>query len=260
MAAAHIYNLKISHIEPPTLVFKSLPRQPLPPSVDLRTNGKLSPVYDQGQLGSCTSQALLAAVEYADPTSFAGSQLFIYFNERVLENSVAEDSGAEIHDGITTLCKYGVCAEADWPYDITKFTEKPTDACYTAALEHQALQVRNIPQTPYDMKNCLAQGFPFVVGIVVFAGLESAAAAKTGIVPMPRNKRGKSLGGHAVLCVGFDDSKKKWIMRNSWGADWGEAGYFYLPYGYLEDKDLTSDLWSIERMEVVPVESVPMEH
>ena len=252
-SAHHVYNLKISHVEPHKLVYKSLPRRPLPPSVDLRTTGKLSPVYDQKSLGSCTAQALLAAVEYADPTPFDGSQLFLYFNERMMEGTVAEDAGAEISDGIKSLCKHGVCAESLWPYDITKFTERPSEACYTAALEHQALQVKNIPQTAYDMKNCLAQGIPFVVGIVVFAGLESAATAKTGMVPMPRNRR-NPLGGHAVLCVGYDDHKKKWIMRNSWGSDWGQAGHFFLPYRYLEDPDLASDLWCIEKMEVVPME------
>lgn len=64
------------------------------------------------------------------------------------------------------------------------------------------------------------------------------------MVPMPSANE-QVMGGHAVCCVGFDDNKKCFIVKNSWGASWGLNGYFYMPYEYMSDTDLTSDFWII---------------
>ena len=98
------------------------------------------------------------------------------------------------------------------------------------------------------MKMSLSKANPFVVGIVVYESFESDTVAKSGYVPMPNVTSEAMLGGHAVLCVGYNDIKKVWIMRNSWGTSWGDRGYFYLPYAYLLDNTLTSDLWNISKM------------
>ena len=94
------------------------------------------------------------------------------------------------------------------------------------------------------MKTSLVNGFPFVVGISIYSSFESYNVYATGIIPMP-SKYDKLLGGHTVLCCGYDDSKQVWIMRNSWGVNWGDNGYFYLPYLYLLDSSLSTDLWNI---------------
>jgi C1A family cysteine protease len=83
----------------------------------------------------------------------------------------------------------------------------------------------------------------------VFSGLESEEVAQTGVVPMPEEDE-KSLGGHAIVCVGYDDKKKVWIMRNSWGETWGDKGYFYLPQEYLTDANIASDFWTIRKVSV----------
>jgi len=240
-----IYNLKIEREPQHLLKYLQLPKAGLLPStVDLRS--KMPPIYDQGQLGSCTANALCGLIGYDNP-SIHGSRLFVYYNERVLENHVFQDTGATLADGIKTLQKYGVCQETLWPYNPANFSVCPPKTCYTAALEHVALKVKNIRNDLTTMKTSLYNGCPFVVGILVYQSFESAYVDKTGYVPMP-STREPLLGGHAVVCVGYDDTKKMFIMRNSWGTNWGVAGYFYLPYAYLTSSKLTSDLWNIIKM------------
>ena len=242
-----IYNLNITRVEPIKLNIKRIPLKlpiKLPIKIDLRS--KFPPIYDQGTLGSCTANALCGVIGYENPI-IKGSRLFLYYNERILENTESIDSGAYLHDGIATLQKYGICQESDWGYDITKFADKPLDQCYTNALEHTASQVQNIYNNISQMKISLVNGDPFVVGIAIFSSFESFTVAKTGIVPMP-TKKDQLLGGHAVVCVGYDDSKQLWIMRNSWSTMWGDKGYFYLPYSYLVNPSLSSDLWCIQKI------------
>jgi C1A family cysteine protease len=226
------------------------PPAKLPPSVDLRPH--CSPVEDQGDLGSCTGNALAGAVEFLekkDKVPFVNmSRLFIYYNERVIEHTVNSDSGAMIRDGIKTVVKQGVCAEKKWPYVISKFTVKPSPACYKQALDHQVLAYARI-QTVNEMRSCLAEGYPFVFGFTVYQSFESQAVAKTGVVPMPKKSKEKVLGGHAVLGVGYDDAQKRFLVRNSWGTGWGMKGYFTMPYDYLADRNLSDDFWTIRRQE-----------
>ena len=150
-----------------------------------------------------------------------------------------------IRDGIKTLAKQGVCSEKSWPYKISKFAEKPAVACYKEASEHQITSYYRIP-TLDGMRACLAEGFPFVFGFTVYESFESQQVAKTGTVNMPK-KSEKALGGHAVMAVGYNDSKKRFIVRNSWGEDWGMKGYFTMPYAYVANKDLSDDFWTIRR-------------
>jgi C1A family cysteine protease len=219
-------------------------------SVDLRVG--CSPVEDQGNLGSCTGNALAGAVEFLenkDKVPFVNvSRLFIYYNERVIEHTVNSDSGAMIRDGIKTLVKQGVCSEKKWPYTISKFTAKPSPACYKEALNHQVTAYARL-QTTDDMRACLANGYPFVFGFTVYESFESSSVAKTGVVPMPNKAKEKVLGGHAVLAVGYDDAQKRFLVRNSWGAGWGMKGYFTIPYDYVGDRNLSDDFWTIRSEE-----------
>ena len=242
-----IFNVKINRLEKNQLKYRIQKKIiKLPLKIDLRSKCQL--ILDQGKLGSCTANALVSIVGY-DKKNLFGSRLFLYYNERMLINTIPDDSGAYLSDGIKILQTYGICQESSWPYDISKFTDKPPISCYDEALQNQALIVENIDNTIVSMKTSLANNEPFVVGIAVYSSFQTKSVEKTGIVPMP-SKKDYLLGGHAVVCVGYDDKKQIWIMRNSWGTGWGDKGYFYLPYNYLTDDTLSSDLWIIKQMEI----------
>lgn len=216
----------------------------LPPSIDLAPD--CSPVEDQGQLGSCTANALAGALEYLDTKAgqFADlSRLFIYYNERAVEGTVNSDNGAFIRDGIKTLAKQGVCPEVKWPYVISSFAKKPPKSCYTVALKHRIVSYHRI-ETVDEMRTCLSEGYPFVFGFTVYDAFESAAVSKTGTLNLPK-KTEKVVGGHAVLGVGYNDKQKRFLVRNSWGPGWGKKGYFTIPYAYLGDRNLSDDFWTI---------------
>ena len=240
-----VYNLKIERLHESKLnhLIFSKPIN-ISKSVDLRS--KMPPIYNQGQLGSCTANALCGLLAHENP-KIQGSRLFLYYNERILRNTTTTDSGATLEDGVKSLIKNGICLENEWPYVINRFSVKPPVKCYTQALQNRVLQknTRNIKNDLKCMKECLSNNLPFVVGILIYESFESQAVANTGMVPMPNIKKENLLGGHAILCVGYNDALKVWIMRNSWGTNWGAAGYFYLPYAYLLSPNLSSDLWTI---------------
>ena len=238
----------------PRLITKNIP-----PRIDLRP--QCPPVYDQGRIGSCTANAIAAALQFDIKKQgikplFMPSRLFIYYNERVIEGTVGSDSGAQIRDGIKSVAKQGDCPESEWPYDDTpanpdgtfppgaRAATQPPASCYADARKYEALTYRAVAQNLADMKGCLATKYPFVFGFTVYDSFETPEVAKTGMVPLPTGKD-KPIGGHAVLAVGFDDNGHVFICRNSWGATWGDKGYFFMPYSYLLDGNLSSDFWTI---------------
>ncbi len=221
---------------------------PLPAVTDLR-GALMPPVYDQGQLGSCTANAWAALMQYerrrlGHTPDFNPARLFIYFQERTIEHTVSQDSGAQLRDGAKALAKVGAPPEADWPYDITTFSHRPTPQAVSDAAQHKAVTYGRVPQTEQGCKATLAGGNPFVFGFTVYAAFESQPVAASGILPLPQPGE-KVVGGHAVMAVGYDDAAKTFLIRNSWGANWGQAGYFTMPYSYLLDKNLASDLWRL---------------
>ncbi len=220
----------------------------LPPSVDLRPG--CPPVYDQGQLGSCTANAIAGAIQFEqirqkEPKPFTPSRLLIYYNERVMEHTVGQDAGAQIRDGIKSVNHIGACPETDWPYVIANFARRPPPRAFKDAPVGKAVSYQRVVQTLDQMKGCLAGGFPIVLGISVYESFESQQVAKSGVVPMPANSE-KLLGGHAILAVGYNDTEQRFVMRNSWGTSWGLQGYFTIPYAYLTDSNLCDDLWTIQ--------------
>lgn len=222
--------------------------QKLPSSIDLRST--CPPVYDQGQLGSCTANALAAAFQFDEIKEqlspvFTPSRLFIYYNERAIEGTVNSDSGAMIRDGVKSIVKQGVCSEDLWPYTIANFAEQPPRNCYQVATQNRAILYKRIVRDLNQMKACLASGDPFVFGFTVYESFESPTVASTGHAPMPTSGE-TVLGGHAVLAVGYDDANQWFIVRNSWGPQWGMMGYFTLPYAYLTQPTLSSDFWTVE--------------
>lgn len=228
----------------------------LPQFVDLRLF--CPPIVDQGELGSCTANALTGAFDYLQlqglrktevyPEEYgkkfsASSRLFIYYNEREMEGTVNSDDGAEIRDGIKVLNEFGCAPEKIWPYKISKFTSKPLPTIYSEAAKHKTVTYYRI-NSLNEMKACIAEGFPFVFGFFVFESFDSIGS--DGIMLMP--KKGEPvLGGHAVLAVGYDSKKKHFIVRNSYSSQWGDKGHFYIPFRFMQNTEYVDDLWTIRK-------------
>ena len=234
----------------------------LPPFADLRA--LCPPPYDQGRIGSCTANAIAGALQFCQIKegipNFTPSRLFIYWNERNAEGTVSRDAGAIIRDGIKVVNTVGACNESRWGYDDTpadpatgvwapsaKPRKKPSCIAFHFAKDADAVAYLAVDQNLDQMRACLAGGFPFVFGFQVYDSFESAAVATSGVVPMPSPGE-RVLGGHAVLCVGYDDATRRFTVRNSWGAGWGLGGYFSIPYDYLANQSLASDLWTIRKV------------
>jgi len=217
-----------------------------PNIVDLRNY--CSPIENQGNLGSCTGQAIAGAIELLNkrsgkPTDV--SRLFIYYYERLLLGTVNYDSGAYIRDGIKATNHYGASLESHWPYNIKKFKQEPIDEAKSDALNRKVTRYERV----IDFNGCidaLTNGYPVIMGFNVYTSFMSASVAKTGNMPYPNTKREKLLGGHAVLLVGYNKTKKVFIVRNSWGDNWGDKGYFYMPFDMVIKPNMSSDYWIIK--------------
>lgn len=219
----------------------------LPGSVDLRAG--LSPVVDQGHLGSCTANAIVSGLaEYillqqGNPLVRL-SRLFLYWEERYMEGTVDEDSGAYIRDGMKVLQQIGTCPEVEYPYVIENFRDTPTPRQITDAAAFRLINRYSRVNDLLALKTALAEGLPVVVGFMVYDSFASETVAETGIVPIPDPTQENQLGGHAILAVGYTqiEGENYIVIRNSWGASWGDQGYGYMPEGFFIP-DFVTDMW-----------------
>jgi C1A family cysteine protease len=219
--------------------------QTLSSFVDLREANSL--VEDQSSLGSCTGQALTAAYELMTmkkyPTKFIElSEMFVYYNSRTFDNTVDVDIGATIKNGLKGLKTYGVCKEELWPYDIEKFTVKPSEEAYAEALQ------RKIP-TYYlvlgqnNIIDALNSGYPVIIGIDIFESF--MYLDKNNYMLSVRDYNDNPMGGHALLIVGYDLDKKSFLVQNSFGPEWGLNGYFYMTFEYADEYVFESWIYDI---------------
>lgn len=225
------------------------------PEVDPRAD--MPRIFDQGHLGSCTANAVAAAIEYDWILDNPGqhvrprpSRLFIYYCERLIEGTLGQgDVGAYGRDGFKAAHKYGWVREAaEWPYDITRYADDPPPPVWSDAIQNILTKPYKTVERSVDViKSVLSNKQTMAFGFSVFESFESAAVATSGIVPMPGPAE-KMLGGHEVLAIGYLEAHPDHALcRNSWGSSWGLDGYFLMPWDYLMNAGLSDDFRTIVR-------------
>ncbi len=238
----------------------------LPSLVDLREKCTF-PIFDQGQLGSCTACAIASAMMFERAKAgqripFTPSRLFIYFNERVELQTVAVDSGASLRVGLSTVKKLGACREESWPYSDAapvdegapfapddKAGQRPPPSAFLEAENFQITRFLRLSRDLPMLRGCLAEGFPFVFGITLFKSMWDENDQPRTTVQLPGREGDAEEGGHAAMAVGYDDVRQLFIVRNSWGATVQDAGHFFLPYAYILDTALCADFWTVRAVE-----------
>lgn len=230
----------------------------LPGSWDL--SPEMPPIYDQGQLGSCTGNGWARVMEYMERTegqqSVTPSRLFIYYNERVLEGDpLDQDTGASVRTGAQVVSKIGAPPETDWPYDIAAFAQRPPQAAYTDAGTHEALSYQRVvvgsPGAP--MRTAIANGFPIVFGFSVPDYFQGAWDPTSTPLPVPTPDT-QIVGGHCVVITGYDFTRSDFTAPafqcdNSWGPDWGLGGRFWMDYRWFNpNPGLANDLWIVKKV------------
>lgn len=224
----------------------------LPPRVDLRPF--MTEIEQQGGTNSCVANAVAGAYEYlakrhlADD-SYNVSRLFIYYNARLARNIEGEDEGSVVGDAVESLKEYGACSEKTWPYNEEAVLEVPHDDAYAEAAEFLVEDFSIVPVDINAWKSALAEGYPIIFGIPLYKSFDKG---RNGKVPMPTDNEAsrEAHGGHSMLCVGYSDKDGVFIVRNSWGTEWGDSGYCYIPYDYLvNEKFNNGDNWVIRRLD-----------
>jgi C1A family cysteine protease len=223
-------------------------------SVYLSDKYSLSTPYDQGDLGSCTANALAFACHFDllnkdisgnKVAPFRPSRLFIYYYERVLEGTVSTDAGAEIRDGIKVIASNGIPSEDAWPYNIAQFAVTPSALASSYAAKLHGFKYESVDNTDKALiVGALTLGLPVVFGVTVYESFMTDQVAATGIVPYPGQNETVA-GGHAMVIVGYHAEDDSFIVRNSWGTNWGQGGYCRIPASYLCNADLATDFWVV---------------
>ncbi len=223
----------------------------VPAKVDLTEH--MTPVENQQDIGSCTANAVVGAMEYLEWKRTNKrwlcfkqyrdlSRLFVYYNTRLMEGTVEEDAGATIRGTVKSLAKYGVCDERIWPYETDKWDDRPKDQAYDKALQRCVKDYYRVDSLD-EIMQALALGFPVSFGAMIYDSFMSVGG--NGNVTMPAAGEA-SMGGHAMLIVGYDRNERQFLVRNSWGTQWGDNGYCRFPFAYIDPvAGLSGDLWVI---------------
>lgn len=221
----------------------------LPASYSLKS--LVQEVYNQGSEGSCTANAFCGAYKMLEPDkSFNPSRAYVYWKERLIEDgnnpSRVQDSGADVQDGIDWVCKNGVCSEQLWPYNVQNVDKEPPKECDIEAEKHKLGGSKSIPLDLNQIKTTISSGRPVLIAIGVYSSFEGEFTRLTGVVQMPscvnygdsQDPIDPFVGGHEMLIVGYNDNIQYFTVLNSWGPEWGQGGFCYIPYSYISDPNL----------------------
>lgn len=198
-----------------------------------------SVVEDQGDLGSCEANAITNAYElqvrFLYPDKFVElSRLFVYYNSRMLDNSELVDVGAYLRDGMKAVQEYGICSELLWPYNIKKFAVKPTDECYVDGLTRTITSYQSLT-TIDEVLSAVNDNKPVVIGLTVYDSFNQVSKSNP-VISGPKTTDLNTGGGHAMTIVGYNIPRQQLLVKNSFGKNWGDNGYAWLPFDYAESQ------------------------
>jgi C1A family cysteine protease len=219
--------------------------------IDLREG--FPPVMTQGAIGSCTAHGVTCCLRYiiikhgSRAADRDLSRLQLYYDSRVIENSINDDAGAEIRDVIKCARTIGVARENLWPYNPGKYKLRPPENVYEDAHKFTAITYQRLTIQPTDLKVALLTKYPVVFGITLFESFESREVQRSGIVPMPNLEYEKPVGGHCMVLAGYGQIDGHFTVRNSWGPEWGDKGDCYLPAEYVGSALYGADYWRVTR-------------
>ena len=220
--------------------------------VDLRDTGNIGEVYDQGNLASCVANALCSAFEYEsnrytnELIELNPSRLFLYYNQRVIQNTTEYDMGSTIRDGAKILNKLGVCDESKCQYNSSFFNIKPSVDAYLDAQNYKGIKYKKVRCDIKCIKSALTLLYPIVFGFAVYETFEDPEGVETtGIMELP-DKDEKLIGGYTALIVGYNEETQRVLVQTSFGTNWALDGYFWMPYEFLLS-GACSDFWVIEK-------------
>jgi len=236
------------------------PPKPNDPPFNKSLRERVPEILDQGTLGSCTMQSIRYATDIEQYPNFTYRlcRLAGYWKERLAEGqnpSDMQDSGANAMDGLSILEREGICDESLWPYNDQNGEVPPPSSCFEPSncLPHRAHQVGTIanPDAPREqilaaIKQAITNNVPVITGIAVYSSFESPTVARNGEVPMPSPGE-QFLGGHCITITGVDEINKRLELVNSWGAQWGQHGFCYLPFDYIKPQ-LMYDFVAVTRL------------
>lgn len=232
----------------------------LPAKVSLRNNPLYPACYDQQQEGACTQFSTGFLLHWREIVLTGTARPvpafnFGYYNTRVLEGTVHQDSGATNRLALKAAARWGYCADDLWPYAKKTMFTKPARKAYAEAAKHELknFMYLRLVQDAAHFKACLAQGVPHNIGFNVYESFRDVG--KNGRVAMPDPSKEQFLGGHSVALIGYDDSIGCWEMRNSWGTDIADAGHYWVPYDYFVNAQLASDPWAVQNVPTPDAES-----
>jgi C1A family cysteine protease len=217
---------------------------PLPPTSASLQN-KIPYIFDQGTMNSCVSNATALAISYFN-NNFIPSRLFIYYNGRAICGTpLNQDSEMDVVDGCMSVQQFPPCQETLWPYLAQNLPIKPSQNAYSNPITLNNFTYLAVNQDINDIKNCINDGNPIIFGITLYQSFYDSKTAKTGVVPMPNPSIENQKGGHCILMVGYDDNSQTVTCANSWGTQWGNHGFFTLPYQYVLDPNYSCDFYTL---------------
>lgn len=206
------------------------------------------PIFDQGQMGSCTANAAIVAFRHAAAkvkrrrTNL--SRLYLYYKSREYIGTTDNDSGATIRDTFKSMMKHGIAPESLHPYTPSYLTLEPSKEASEAAKSHRIMRYSRVAKNVEQIKQTLYADAAVVFGFLVHEQFMSGWSSR--MMPMPTASEG-TIGGHAAVIVGYADTLDAFLIQNSWGRKWKDGGYFWMPYEFVES-DRCFDFWIIEEL------------